>query len=62
MIIKKIVYLPRFTAITLALMLTAGVVVMSEMGCASSKPGCGNKHQHRARAKKVRRMAPSMGG
>lgn len=59
---KKIFCLPRFTTITLALMLTAGVVVMSEMGCARSKPGCGNKRQHKARAKKVRRMAPSMGG
>lgn len=59
---RKIFRLPRFTTITLTLMLTAGVIVMSEMGCASSKPGCGNKHQHRARAKKVRRMAPSMGG
>lgn len=58
---RKIFHLPRFTTITLALMLTAGVVVMSEMGCAS-KPGCGNKRQHKARAKKVRRMAPSMGG
>ncbi|MES2138626.1 MAG: hypothetical protein V4511_02880 [Bacteroidota bacterium] len=59
---KKIFFLPRFTTITLALALTAGVVVMSGIGCASSKPGCGTKHQHKVRAKKVRRMAPSMGG
>lgn len=58
---KKIFNFPRFTTITLALMLTAGVVVMSEMGCAA-KPGCGNKHQHKKRAKKVKRMAPMMGG
>lgn len=61
MIMKKIFYLPRFTMITLALTLTAGVIVVSGMGCAS-KPGCGSKHQHKVRAKKVRRMAPSMGG
>lgn len=58
---KKIFFLPRFTTITLAMLLTAGVIVMSEMGCAS-KPGCGSKHQHKVRAKKVKRMAPSMGG
>ncbi|MCE9539141.1 MAG: hypothetical protein K8R85_07980 [Bacteroidetes bacterium] len=61
MIIKKTFCLPRFTTITLALTLTAGVVVMSGIGCAA-KPGCGSKHQHKVRAKKVRRMAPSMGG
>jgi hypothetical protein len=58
---KKIFCFQRFTTISLALMLTAGVVVLSEIGCAE-KPGCGTKHQHKARAKKVKRMAPSMGG
>ena len=59
---KRILYFPRFTAISVALMLTAGVVVVSEIGCVAEKPGCGSKHQHKARAKKVKRMAPSMGG
>lgn len=53
--------LPRFTTISLAMMLSAGVIVVSEMSCAPKSP-CGTKHQHKARAKKIRRMAPSMGG
>ncbi|MES2592942.1 MAG: hypothetical protein V4608_13755 [Bacteroidota bacterium] len=59
---KKLFKIPRFTAISLALMLTAGVVVASEIACTSQKPGCGTKRQHKARKKQVRRMAPSMGG
>ncbi len=58
---KKIFVFPRFTTTALALMLTAGVFVISEMSCAA-KPGCGTNRQHKARAKKVKRMAPSMGG
>ncbi len=60
---KRILYFPRFTAISVALMLTAGVIVVSGFSCATKqKPGCGSKHQHKVRAKKVKRMAPSMGG
>ncbi len=58
---KRTFWLPRITTISLALMLTAGVIVISDMGCAPKSP-CGNKRAHKARAKKVRRMAPSMGG
>lgn len=60
---KRIFYIPRFTAITIALVLTASVIVVSGTSCVSKqKPGCGSKHQHKVRAKKVKRMAPSMGG
>lgn len=52
--------LPRFTAISLILLLSAGAVLFSTTGCGAQKPGCGSKHQHKARAKKVKRMAPSM--
>ena len=58
---KRLLNLPRITTISLALLLSAGVIVVSEIGCAA-KPGCGNKRQHKARKKQVRRMAPSMGG
>lgn len=53
-------FFPRITAISLALFLTAGTIVLMNTGCAASKPGCGSKHQHKARAKKVKRMAPGM--
>ncbi len=50
---------PRLTTISLVLFLSAGAVVFSTTGCAP-KPGCGSKHQHKVRAKKVKRMAPGM--
>lgn len=59
---KRLFNIPRITTVSLALMLTAGVVIVSEVACNSQKPGCGTKRQHKARKKQVRRMAPSMGG
>ncbi|MFY9310537.1 MAG: hypothetical protein WAQ28_15945 [Bacteroidia bacterium] len=53
-------FLPRITAVSLALCVMAGTVVLSTTGCGGSKPGCGSKHQHKVRAKKVKRMAPGM--
>ncbi len=58
---KRFSFLPRFTAITLGLILASGIYLISETGCAE-KPGCGSKRQHKTRAKQVKRMAPSMGG
>ncbi len=51
---------PRFTVVSLTLLLTSLVIVLSETGCTGEKPGCGNRHQHKVRAKKVKRMAPGM--
>lgn len=56
---KKISF-PRFTLISLILTVTAAIFILSETGCFAEKPGCGNRHQHKARAKKVKRMAPGM--
>lgn len=37
-----------------------GIAITSLTACSHQKPGCGNKHQHKTRAKKVKRMAPGM--
>lgn len=58
---KRKIFLPVITKISLALMLSAGVIVFSNMSC-TPKSACGTKKQHKARGKKIRRMAPSMGG
>mgnify|MGYP006952624567 CR=1 FL=1 len=53
-------FIPRITIISLALFLSAGAILISTTGCVGQKPGCGSKHQHKVRAKKVKRMAPGM--
>jgi len=58
---KKIPVFLRIKRISLALMLIGSVIVISDMGCMPKSP-CGTKHQHKVRAKRIRRMAPSMGG
>ena len=55
----KYLLLPRITALSLALFLTAGVIVVSGTGC-KPKPGCGNKRDHRKRKKRVKKFAPGM--
>lgn len=57
---KQKFFLPKISMLSLALMLTASVIVVSDMGCAP-KPGCGNKRDHRKRKKRVHNFAPSMG-
>ncbi len=52
-------FLPRMTMISLALLLTASVIVIVNTGCKSSA-ACGSKKDHRKRAKSNHRMAPSM--
>jgi hypothetical protein len=37
-----------------------GIATTGLVACSHQKPGCGNKHQHKTRAKKVKRMAPGM--
>lgn len=56
---KCLFYLPRLTTISLALLLTAGVIVVSSMGC-RPKSACGSKRDHRKRAKRVKKFAPTM--
>jgi hypothetical protein len=55
----KLFRLPRITTLSLALFLTAGVIVVSDTGC-KPKPGCGNKRDHRKRKKRVKKFAPAM--
>lgn len=52
-------HFPKITAMGLALLLTASVVVISDMSC-TPKPGCGTKRDHRKRKKKVKKFAPGM--
>ena len=56
----RLVRIPRLTTISLALFLTAGAIIFSDIGCAP-KPACGNRHDHKKRKRAVKRMAPSMG-
>ncbi len=56
---KLFSFLPRITSLSIALFLTAGVIIMSETGC-KSKPACGNKRDHRKRKKRVKKFAPGM--
>ena len=56
---KRFFFLPQFTTISLTLLLTAGVIVISDMGCAP-KPACGSNHDHKVRKRKTHHMAPSM--
>jgi len=58
---KRKFFFPVITKISLALMLSAGIIVFSTISCAP-KSACGTKKQHKARGKKIRRIAPSMGG
>jgi hypothetical protein len=51
--------LPKISMISLALLLTAGTVIVADSGCAP-KPACGNKRDHRKRKKRVKKFAPSM--
>ena len=44
---------------SLALLLTAAVIVVSDTGC-KPKPACGNKRDHRKRKKRVKKFAPGM--
>jgi hypothetical protein len=51
--------LPKISLMSLALLLTAGTILVSESGC-GPKPACGNKRDHRKRKKHVKKFAPSM--
>ncbi|MCX6294741.1 MAG: hypothetical protein NTX97_01530 [Bacteroidetes bacterium] len=57
---KRFFFLPKLSVLSMALLLTAGVTIFSEMGCAP-KPACGTRRDHRIRKKRVHKFAPSMG-
>ena len=56
---KRLLRLPRLTTLSLAIFLTAGIIVL-ETGC-QPKPACGNKRDHRRRKRRVHAFAPTMG-
>lgn len=47
------------TMISLVLLLTAGSIAVSGIGC-KTKPACGNKQDHKKRKTNMKRMAPAM--
>ena len=57
---KRIFFIPRITTISLALMLTCGVIVVSEMSCAKKAVYGAKPLKHKAHKKKG--LAPGMGG
>ena len=56
---KHLLSLPRLKKISLGFLMAA-VIIISDTGCAP-KPGCGSKHDHRVRKRRVHKFAPSMG-
>ncbi|MFL5764648.1 MAG: hypothetical protein ACJ77K_11955 [Bacteroidia bacterium] len=52
-------FLPKVSVISLALLLTAGVIIVADSGCAP-KAACGNKRDHRRRKRRVHKFAPTM--
>ncbi len=57
---KHLLSLPRLKTMSLTFFLMAGVIIISETGCAE-KPGCGSKRDHRVRKRRVHKFAPAMG-
>lgn len=57
---KRFLSLPRISIFRLALIMTISLIVIVDSGCQQSKPGCGNKRDHRRRKKSVKKFAPSM--
>lgn len=46
--------------LSLVLMLSAGLLIITETGCVE-KPGCGSRRDHRVRKRRVHKFAPTMG-
>ncbi len=57
---KRFLSLPRISIIRLGLVITLSTIMVVDSGCQQSKPGCGNKRDHRKRKKSVKKFAPSM--
>ena len=56
----KTIALFKNTSLVFLFVWMLAIASTSLVSCSSQKPGCGNKHQHKTRAKKVKRMAPGM--
>ncbi len=57
---KRFLSLPRISLIRLGLIVVLCTIMVADSGCQQSKPGCGNKRDHRRRKKSVKKFAPSM--
>ena len=58
---KHYFILPRFKMLSLVLMLSAGLLIVTETSCVREKPGCGSRRDHRVRKRRVHKFAPTMG-
>jgi hypothetical protein len=56
----KLFYVIKNKALAFLFFWMLAIASTSLVSCSHQKPGCGNKHQHKTRAKKVKRMAPGM--
>lgn len=57
---KRFLSLSRISLIRLGFVITLSTIMVVDSGCQQSKPGCGNKRDHRRRKKSVKKFAPSM--